>query len=107
MSMVAGKSSTVMSGSRNNRYLATRPAPGFVTAMNRHSSNNVKMLKIAASARKQTTKLNTSERSNVASIRFGKPNAVKPRFVFCRGLVVVPVSFDRVGQIEMDERSEE
>src|SRR5689334_23170018 len=73
--------------------------------MNRHSSNRVKMLKIEASARKHTTKLNTSERSNVASIRFGKPNADKPRCVVCRVFVTVLVSFDLLGQIEIEERS--
>src|SRR5215207_3943422 len=77
--MVAGKSSTMTSGRRNNMYLATTPAPALVTAMNRHSSNNVKMLKIAASATKHTRKLSASERKSVASIRFGKPKAERPR----------------------------
>src|SRR5215510_3863075 len=105
MSIVAGKSSTVISGNKNSKYLATKPAPAFVTAMNRHSSKRVKMLKIAASAMKQTTKLSTSERSSVASIRFGKPSAEKPRFVGCRVFIVVLGSFDLVGQIEIDEMS--
>src|SRR6185369_11917914 len=51
--------------------------------MKRHSSNKVKMLKIDASATKQTIKLSTSERSNVASIRFGKRSVLtllKERF---------------------------
>src|SRR5262249_5418763 len=101
--MVAGKSSTVISGSKNSRYRATKPAPAFVTAMNRHSSNNVKMLKIAASAMKQMTKLTTSERSNVASIRFGKPNPEKRRCDVGRGFVAMPGSFDL--EIETDEMS--
>src|ERR1043165_2506308 len=46
--------------------------------MNRQSSNSVKMLKMAASATKQTMKLSTSERSSVASIRLGNLNLLKP-----------------------------
>src|SRR5688572_20023531 len=67
-----------MSGNRNKRYRATRPALACVTAMKRQSSNRVKMLKIDASATKQTTKLSASERSNVASIRLGKPSVPTP-----------------------------
>src|SRR5215204_4740074 len=47
--------------------------------MKRQSSNNVKMLKIAASATKHTRKVSASERKSVASIRFGKPKAENPR----------------------------
>src|SRR5687767_7279280 len=49
--------------------------------MNRQSSNSVKMLKIAASATKQTTKLITRERNSVASSRFGKANVLLKRTV--------------------------
>ena len=51
--------------------------------MKRHSSNKVKMLKMAASATKQTMKVNASERKSVASIRFGKPNLEWPPFDIC------------------------
>src|ERR1051325_4192382 len=71
--------------------------------MNRHSSNNVKMLKIAASAAKQMMKLTISERSNVASIKFGKPNAEKPRCVVCRDCVAEATPFVFAGQIEIEE----
>src|SRR5689334_8872585 len=47
--------------------------------MNRQSSNSVKMLKIAASATKQTTKLAMSARSNVASIKFGNARVLLNR----------------------------
>src|SRR5687768_7295227 len=47
--------------------------------MKRHSSNNVKMLKIAASAMKQTTKLSISDRSNVASSKFGNASVLRKR----------------------------
>src|SRR5215218_2178611 len=51
--------------------------------MKRQSSNNVKILKMATSATKHTRKLRASERKSVASIRFGKPNAERPKcFVF-------------------------
>src|SRR5215216_5672289 len=46
--------------------------------MKRQSSNNVKILKIAASATKHTRKLSASERKSVASMRFGKPRVEKP-----------------------------
>src|SRR5215207_6439174 len=92
--MVAGKSSTMTSGRRNNMYLATTPAPALVTAMNRHSSNNVKMLKIAASATKHTRKLSASERKSVASIRLGKPNAEKPRCFVLASFVAGADPFD-------------
>src|SRR5688572_9093651 len=98
--MVAGKSSTVMSGRRNKRYCATNPAPTFVTAMKRHSSNNVKMLKIAASDTKQTMKLSARERKSVASMRFGNPKEMKPRCAPCFGLDTAFDSFDRLERIE-------
>src|SRR5215204_1865976 len=98
--MVAGKSSTVMSGRRNKRYCATKPAPTCVTAMKRHSSNNVKMLKIAASDTKHTMKLNASERKSVASMRFGKPKEMKPRCAAWLGLDSGFGSFDRLERIE-------
>src|SRR5688572_33376052 len=75
-----------MSGRRNKRYCATKPAPAFDTAMKRHSSNNVKMLKIAASDTKHTMKLSASERNSVASMRFGNPKEMKPRCGACFGL---------------------
>src|ERR1051325_1863791 len=67
-----------MSGIRNSRERATSPRLVSLTAIKRQSSNSVKMLKIAASATKQTIKLNTSERSSVASIKFGKRNVATP-----------------------------
>src|SRR5689334_18313129 len=56
--------------------------------MKRHSSNNVKILKIAASATKHTMKLTINERNSVASIKFGKPNGEKLRWNSPRGAVV-------------------
>src|SRR5678815_715786 len=50
--------------------------------MKRQSSNKVKILKIAASATKQTRKLNARERKSVASMRLGNPKADKPRCFF-------------------------
>src|SRR5687768_15552926 len=98
--MVAGKSSTVMSGRRNKRYCATKPAPAFDTAMKRHSSNNVKMLKIAASDTKHTMKLSARERKSVASIRLGNPKEIKPRCAPCFGLESAFDSFERLERIE-------
>src|SRR6185295_11884143 len=60
--------------------------------MKRQSSNKVKMLKIAASATKHTRKLSTSERKRLASMRFGKPKAEKPR-CFVRVFVSAPEPF--------------
>src|SRR3569832_359524 len=58
-------------------------------AMNRQSSNKVKMLKIAARATKHTRKLRASERKRLASMRFGKPRAERPR---CFVLILIPGS---------------
>src|SRR5215212_9119256 len=71
--------------------------------MNRHSSNRVKMLKMAASATKHTTKLTASERKSVASIRFGKPRAEKPRCVFSCGDDTGSAVFDFKARIAPDE----
>src|ERR1044072_1139831 len=68
--------------------------------MKRQSSNNVKMLKIATSAAKHTTKLTTSERKSVASIRLGKPKADKPRclvWLVRATAVVFLVCRDKIG----------
>jgi hypothetical protein len=54
--------------------------------MKRHNSNNVKMLKMAASAAKETMKLIASERKSVASIRFGKPKLKSRRCEVCFGV---------------------
>src|ERR1043165_4562054 len=64
-------------------------------AMNRHSSNKVKMLKIDASAMKQTRKLSASERSSVASIKFGKPSVATPISERLRVLVVFSLAAAR------------
>src|ERR1051325_8142402 len=71
--------------------------------MKRHSSNRVKMLKIATSAMKHTTKLSTSERNSVASIRFGKPKAEKPRYFVWRVFADSLGSFALRGKMETEE----
>src|SRR5256885_1341333 len=62
--------------------------------MNRHSSNNVKILKIAASATKHTIKFTANERNSVASIKFGKPSGEKLRRNCSRGAVALSESLD-------------
>src|SRR5437762_3137107 len=73
--------------------------------MNRHNSNNVKMLKMAASATKQTKKLTANERKSVASIRLGKPKTEKPRCVVWRGAAVASELLARKGNIGPEESS--
>src|SRR4030095_10532693 len=70
-------------------------------AMKRHSSNKVKTLKMDASATKQTRKVIASDRNSVASIRFGKPNAEKPRSEVLRR--VVPGGADFNDKTDADE----
>ena len=100
INIVAGKSSTVISGRRNSKYLATRLAPVSFTAIKRHSSNKVKMLKMAASARKQTRNVSASERKSVASIRFGKPNVEKTRCEVLERAIAVSGDLDREDEID-------
>src|SRR5258705_4999653 len=62
-----------MSGNRNKRYLPTKTALAWLTAMNRQSSNRVKISKIATRAMKLTRKLTANVRNRLASIKFGNP----------------------------------
>src|SRR6185369_5126171 len=55
--------------------------------MKRHSSNKVKILKIAASATKQTTKLTMRARSKLASIKFGNARVLLKRTAISADLV--------------------
>src|ERR1044071_3557777 len=71
--------------------------------MKRQSSNNVKMLKIATSAAKHTTKLATSERKSLASMRLGKPSAENPRCFTALVLVTAVVSFVRRDKIASED----
>src|ERR1041384_6536780 len=71
--------------------------------MKRHSSNSVKMLKMATSAIKHTMKLSASERNSVASIRLGNPNAEKPRFFVWRVFAETSASFALRGKMEMED----
>ena len=84
INIVAGNSSTEISGKRNSRYRATSEAPTSFTAMNRQSSNSVKMLKIAARATKPTRKLSASVRNSVASNKLGNPERPTPSICACR-----------------------
>src|SRR5689334_19958499 len=71
--------------------------------MKRHSSNSVKMLKMATSAMKQTMKLSASERNSVASIRLGKPNAEKPRCFVWRVFAETSLSLAFRGKMETED----
>src|SRR5687768_6771144 len=71
--------------------------------MKRHSSNRVKMLKMATSAMKHTIKLSASERNNVASIRLGKPKAEKLRCFVWRVFCEPPVSLVPRGRMETED----
>src|SRR5258705_3481172 len=75
-----------MSGNRNKRYLPTNTALAWLTAMNRQSSNRVKMSKMATRAMKLTRKLTANVRNRLASIKFGNPQLPIPLVRPCQVL---------------------
>ena len=90
ISIVAGKSSTATSGSRNSKYFPTIDAGTLLLPINRHSSNNVKMMKIETSETKPTTKLVVSVPKRLVSSKLGKPE--RPAPTVCSVVLTVEVS---------------